>query len=357
MWKHTAYSVGYLEKILEMAQEYYGPENDIANRDFLLHQYFENPSGDAIIDLAVDKDNNVLAGQYIVCPMAFQINGQRVRCVNSLNTLTRETYQGQGIFTELAREVYRKSSEEGYAFCYGMPNQNSYPGFIKKLDFTDLGPVPLMLRPLYPSNMIKEFTQHKLLSFFARPTDQIFKIRAKCPLSGIEIVPVTYKNLALMDQFWQVVKEKYPIMNIRSASYLRFRYLDMPRRMYYPYVALQNQMPVGFAVGRLMKVAGMQCAMMAEFLYGNGYENAANQLLNKVLFDMQERGANLAGCLMLKHTEEALLLKKNGFFQCPRKLEPQPFPLILRVFDNSMEIHGISNIKNWFFTMGDYDVI
>ena len=49
--------------------------------------------------------------------------------------------------------------------------------------------------------------------------------------------------------------------------------------------------------------------------------------------------------------------KKLGFFRCPKKLEPQPFPLILRLFDPSLEDKGIYDVKNWFFTMGDYDVI
>ena len=131
----------------------------------------------------------------------------------------------------------------------------------------------------------------------------------------------------------------------------------MPRRTYYPYIALQDDKPVCFAVGRIMEVAGMQCAMLADFLFVDGYEAAAEQLLRKLLHDMQESGASLAGCLMLEHTSEKTVLKRLGFFRCPKPLEPQPFPLLLRIFDSAYAEGGLLDLKNWFFTMGDYDVI
>ncbi len=66
MWKPVKYSSNYLSEVLKMTQEQYGPENDISNADFLRHQYFENPAGDAVIDLAVDAESGEFAGQYIV---------------------------------------------------------------------------------------------------------------------------------------------------------------------------------------------------------------------------------------------------------------------------------------------------
>lgn len=357
MWKRVDYSSQYMDDILKMSLEQYGPENDISNSDYLQHQYFNNPSGDAVIALAVDRDTGTLAGQYIVCPMTFQINGKRAPCVNSLNTLTREIYRGQGVFTGLAESVYHRSEEKGFTFCYGMPNPNSYPGFIKKLNFIELCRVPLMLRPISPSRMVSEFLHHRLLGTAAKLADPFFHIHSKYLDASIEIVQITHDNLYLVNQFWEAVKRKYLIMNIRNSKYVQYRYLDMPRRKYSLYIAVQNKLPVSFAVERITKVAGMKCGMLVDFLYLDGNERAANQLLTKLLFDMQEKGASLAGCLMLSDVKESELLRANGFFRCPQKMEPQPFPLILRVFDDTLKKDGITNIKNWFFTMGDYDAV
>lgn len=357
MWKHMQYSSDYLSEILKMTREEYGPENDISNLDFLEHQYFENPAGDAVIDLAVDTQSGALAGQYLVCPMRFRVGGETVACVNSLNTLTGKAYRGQGIFVGLAESTYQRGMEMGYKFCYGAPNPNSYPGFMKKLSFVDLGRVPLMLRPLHPSQMVREFLHSRGLGILAKPADPFFRVKVSAGGNAVEIQKVTHENLALMDHFWENVNGKYPVMNIRDSVFVRFRYLDMPRRSYFPYVAIQDSRPVCFAVGRIMEVAGMQCAMLADFLFEAGREPAAETLLRKLLGDMQERGAGIAGCLMLEHTSESHVLKKLGFFKCPKKLEPQPFPLILRLFDKTMKETEILQLRNWFFAMGDYDVI
>lgn len=69
---------------------------------------------------------------------------------------------------------------------------------------------------------------------------------------------------------------------------------------------------------------------------------------------------DLAGSLMLPHTEESRILKAEGFFTCPKALEPQPFPVIYRRFSPSFgEDYNDSflQLNRWFLTMGDYDVI
>lgn len=356
MWDHKTFSLDDFPAVLTMTREQYGPENDISNQDFLQHQYFENPAGDALIDLAVDAEAGTLAGQYVVWPMRFLVFEEIRQCTNSLNTLTDKRYRGKGIFIGLAEKVYHEEAECGHALCYGMPNPNSYPGFIKKLGFKELGRMPLMLRPLKPSHMVREFLRSGALSVLAKPADPFFQVRGD-QQHDVMVLPVTKERLELVDRFWDAVKGKYPVMNIRDGAFVRFRYLDMPRRTYFPYLALENGEPICFAVGRIMEVAGMQCAMLADFLFADGHAVAAEALLRKLLHDMQRQGASLAGCLMFGHTQESVVLKKLGFFRCPKKLEPQPFPLILRLFDPSLEDKGIYDVKNWFFTMGDYDVI
>lgn len=355
MWIHQQFCAQYFKQILAMTKEQYGEENDIAQEDFLQHQYFKNPAGDALINLAVNPETDELAGQYIVLPMRYMINGQMTKVVCSLNTLTRQAYRGQGIFTQLAEITYNQAYDTGYVFCYGMPNQNSYPGFIKKLAFKEIDEVPLMLRPLCPSQMAAEYLKKPVLNTVLKPANCLFRLSER--KSDLQFCPVTEENLDLMDEFWKAVCGKYNIMNVRDRAYIKFRYLDMPRRKYYPYVAIHEGKPVCFVVGRMMEVAGMQCAMLADFLFQDGFEEDAQALVRHVLAQLRKRGASLAGCLMLEHTHEYRLLKKLGFMRCPKRLEPQPFPLLVRRFDDKMQYDKLLDCRNWFFTMGDYDVI
>lgn len=361
MWKDIKYSNEYFESMLEMTQSHYGSENVISQEDYIQHEYFENPTGDAVISLALDSEKKRLAGQYIVNPMRFWVKGNEYKCVCSLNTLTREEYRGQGIFTGLAKHVYDDATKAGYEFCYGMPNQNSYPGFMKKLGFSDIGSIPLLLRPLSPSDMIVEKTKSRALSVFGKPFNGLYNCKknvSKNKNAQIKIVQLKNNNLNYIDDFWNAIKNKYSVMMLRDSKYIKYRFLDIKHRQYYPYFAIKDGKPVAFSIGRIIPdVAGMTCGMLVDFLFADGEDEAGQVLLDYMLGFLQSKGACLVGGLMLAHTQESKLLKKNKFFTCPKKLEPQPFPLIFRAFDESIKKTGIEDLDNWFFVMGDYDVI
>ena len=357
MWKHQKFDMKYFPQMLSMTIEQYGKDNDISNEEFLVHQYFQNPAGDALIDLAVNEETNELAGQYVVWPVRFKVFEEKKKCVCSLNTLTRKQYRGQKIFTKLAEITYNTATEKSNLLCYGVPNPNSYSGFVKKLKFNEIASIPLMLKPLRPSQMVSEYIGNDILGKFCTPANILFSIRKTKPHEDIEFSKVRKENMYIIDRFWENISEKYPIMNIRDSAFVDFRYISMPRRIYYPYVALYKGKPVCFAVGRIMEVAGIQCAMLADFLYQDGFEDVALELVRYILATLKKKGASLAGCLMFEHTEEYKTLKKLGFIRCPKLFEPQPFPLLVRKFNDTIEDEKILNSRNWFFTMGDYDVI
>lgn len=353
-WKPIVYEPRYLDEILEMSREQYGADNDICDGAFLRHQYFENPAGDALIELAVDKDNDMLAGQYVVKPMRFRAFGREVKCVLSLNTLTREAYRGQRVFTTLAECVYERAAEAGYAYVYGAPNPNSYPGFMRDLAFEDVHHFPLYVRPLDLSQMIRERFESAFLAGMAKPFNVLFPCKAEPDPS---IVRLTADNSGMMDGFWQQIKNKYLVMGVRDAAYILHRYINVPHRKYHPYVYIKEGVPVAFAAGRVREVAGFQCGMIADFLYVPSCEEEAGRLVRRLVWELKKAGASLAGCGILAHTEEARQIKKCGFFHCPNFVLPQPTPIILRVFDETMRENGITDIHNWFFSTGDYDVV
>ena len=319
----------------------------------LQHWYFSNPYGDPIIKLAVDEENKQLAGQYVIAPRKYCFFGGYLNCVLSLDTLTRKSYRGQGIFTGLAKDAFQCAEEQGFSFCYGAPNPNSHPGFIRKLEFVDLFQMPLYVKPLRMSKIVSEHS-NKLLGAISFPLN-LFSITKK--IVDKNIVEITNQNVGLMDCFWNSIKDKYKILGIRDAEYISFRYLNVPTREYNPYAYLVDGKPVAFIVSRIREVAKITTGMIADFIFVQGYEKQAIKLAKHTMRLLKDRGANLSGCIMLSHCGETKALKRAGFFKCPDKVLPQPTPLILRVFDEQLEGKGILDAKNWFFTTGDYDVV
>ena len=359
MWKVVKYLAENLAETIDMTQEFYG-DYWISDPAFLQWQYVENPGGPAIIQLARDVATGQLAGQYVVIPMRFKVKEATILGALSLNTLTRAIYSGQGIFTGLAKAVYQDCAEQGATFCYGFPNPNSYPGFTKKLGFTDLGNVPLLLRPLNTQALVRK-RFGSLLAALALPFDLYYKVKERSE-ERYDVYPLTDTHLCDMDAFWTKVRAKYPIMGIRDAAYIRWRYFDIPLRDYQVYGVRQegSSTLLGYIVGRCSEVDGMSCGMIVDFLVDPRHPGAGNQLVHRLLRFFVANNMDLAGSLMLSHTEEARILKAEGFLTCPKALEPQPFPVIYRSFSPPLDPpleDPFLDLKRWFLTMGDYDVI
>lgn len=367
MWKTVKYLPENLAETINLTKEYYG-DSWISDLDFLHWQYEANPAGPAIMQLARDMETNQLAGQYVVIPMRFKVNGQTVSGTLSLNTLTRQAYTGQGIFTGLAKTVYQDCTNLGMEFCYGFPNPNSYPGFTRKLGFTDLGSVPLLIRPLNPKALVKE-KFGPLFTPLALPFQPLFKVKDRPVDNSYEVYPLTTLNLSEMAVFWSKIQDKYPIMGIRDAAYLRWRYFDIPLRDYQVYGVRLRQSNsselLGYIVGRCTEAVGITSGMIVDFLVDPSHSAAGNCLINALLHFFIQNDMSLAGSLMLPHTEESRLLKAEGFITCPKALEPQPFPVIYRRFkplkgypkEGEKDSDPLLQLKHWFLTMGDYDVI
>lgn len=340
-----------------MTREYYG-ESWISDLRYLKWQYEDNPAGPAIIQLARDVESERLAGQYVVIPMRFQAKDKTMIGTLSLNTLTRQIYAGQGIFTGLANAVYKTCAEQGAEFCYGFPNPNSYPGFTKKLGFTDLGCVPLLIRPLNTKALIKK-RFGSLLASLALPVHLFYKLKDRSD-NRYEVYPLTAFNLSAMNDFWTKVQAKYPIMGIRDADYIRWRYFENPYRDYQLYGIRQKNTSelLGYIVGRCTEVDAMVSGMIVDFLVDPSHPAAGSVLVNRLLRFFVDNNMDLAGSLMMSHAEESRILKAHGFFTCPKAIEPQPFRVVSRRFNLPLgEEDTLRPLNRWFLTMGDYDVI
>jgi hypothetical protein len=99
--------------------------------------------GDAFVGfIAYDIENNP-AAFYGVYPCKIEFNGKLYLAAQSGDTMTHSDHTGKGLFTKLALETYKYCRENGFHCVFGFPNENSFPGFIKRLGwshFDDITP-------------------------------------------------------------------------------------------------------------------------------------------------------------------------------------------------------------------------
>ncbi len=110
---------------------------------FIKWQYDLNPAGKVVGCDAFFNDE--LVGHYVTIPVIYTLKGQTIKGLLSLNTATHKEHQGKGLFTQLAQRTYVQAQQMGYKFVIGVANQNSTPGFLKKLGFTLVAPLDVKI--------------------------------------------------------------------------------------------------------------------------------------------------------------------------------------------------------------------
>ncbi|WP_054692132.1 GNAT family N-acetyltransferase [Syntrophomonas palmitatica] len=351
MWKSKKYSSEFIYKLLMLIRSNYG-DIEISNERYIKWQYEYNPIGQALVRIAEDS-NNDFVGQYAVIPIRLKIGKNHITGSLSINTITHTNYRNMGIFVSLANDVFLDCEGLGIDFTIGFPNQNSYWGFVNRLNFKDLGCIPLLIKPINIRTLIKKATGFPL-DFLLKPFDYFNKTKIFTS-QKYAIIELDETNIDAINEFWDKICMKYEIMQVRNAVYMKWRYLDIPLREYKIFGISDCNGLCSVLVARCVEINQYKCGMIVDFICDSD-KKAAGYLIRHTLKYFHESKMDLCGALMLEHTEEYELLKHNGFITCPKFLEPQPFVVIYRSHKDNAE-SKLSELSNWFLTMGDYDVI
>ena len=99
--------------------------------------------GDSYVGFIAYDQNKNPAAFYGVYPCKIEYEGVNYLAAQSGDTMTHSAHTGKRLFTQLALKTYAYCQENGFHLVFGFPNENSYPGFIKKLGwshFDDMTP-------------------------------------------------------------------------------------------------------------------------------------------------------------------------------------------------------------------------
>ena len=122
--------------------------NDLDLKKFNKKQSTQN-FGDAFVGfIAYDNQDNPAAfyGVY-TCEVSYR--KKNYLSAQSGDTMTHKDHGGKGLFTLLATKTYDYCKEQGFHCVFGFPNENSFPGFTKRLGWThfdDLTPYVIRVK-------------------------------------------------------------------------------------------------------------------------------------------------------------------------------------------------------------------
>jgi hypothetical protein len=116
------------------------PGSAAGRSEYLEWLYEQSPFG-GVIETNLD-DQLGRAGHYALVPMTLSRDGTNLDAALSLNTAVHERARGGGAFVRLASETIEQARRRGVRAVIGVANANSTPGFIRRLDFELVQPLP-----------------------------------------------------------------------------------------------------------------------------------------------------------------------------------------------------------------------
>jgi GNAT superfamily N-acetyltransferase len=253
------------------------------------------------------------------------VDGRAVTACQSFDTLTSAAFRGRGLFVRLAELAYRQISDSGCGLVYGIPNGESFGGFVRRLGWSALDPLPMMVRPVglryLRSRMGLRRPRHVSASVALDPPT--------CPADVTDLFR----------------RSQYAGKSgvIRDREYLQWR-LQRPGSSY-RLIELRDARGVlnGIAVVDVVAKHGGTIGYLMELMIDPVALDDGRHLLAQALDRMVVDGADVVLAWAMPDDPVHALLRRRGFRDLPARLAPIELHLGYRSFDdaNTLDRNGL----------------
>lgn len=317
--------------------------------DALRWQYAENPTQELFVDLAVSEER--IAAIYAVQPVFVRVRGERTLAAQSVDTLVDADFRGRGLFTKMAEGVYSRVRERDGAFVYGFPNASSAPGFLNKLGWLSLDPVPFLVRPLRTAFVASKLPFARWLRWL--PDWQLSIGRTRLQPTQ-ELRPVTEPGPEL-DALWKRFASNVRVAVDRSPEYLRWR-LGKPGERYECLGVFEAKQLVAFCAYTTVQKHGGTIGYVIELLHDPDRHETGAAVLLESLHRMAADGADVVLAWAFRHSPNAKAFSKAGFMPLPEWLRPIELHIGVRPL-NSALTDVLGDRRNWYISYCDSDTV
>jgi hypothetical protein len=345
-WSLRVYHEGDEEQILALRGMVLSGPKDI---QWWRWMYRQGPLGPAAIMLA--EVNQKIIGHHAALPIPIKIKDQVTRGGHGVDLMVRPDYRNQGIFITLGKTMNESLKGIYRSITYGTPNNQSRHGFVKRLNAMEIGEVPLLVKVIDWGTVMK--SRYKIPVFIGKLLGHAceFITGRASPIKNADmVVEEIFFFDERIDKFWEKASQLKSIMIAKDMKYLNWRYVAKPGKEYRILMVFKHQEIAGYLVFKLKKDVPA-IGYIVDLLTLPGEETAARLLITKAVQSLKEDGAATISCWMLEETPYYRILRKLGFV---RRTGPI---LCSRVVDQNIPKEFITNLTNWYYVMGDDDVV
>jgi hypothetical protein len=211
----------------------------------------------------------------------FEHDGGIARAVRAVDTATHPDYQGRGIFKLLTLRALDELADEGVAFVFNTPNDQSRPGYLK-MGWELVDRLPVLARPRTPLSLLRLATARVPADKWSQPT------AAGEPAGDALADREAVAKLLASQPGWDGLRTN------RTPAHLAWRYGF--GALSYRAVVSAHGIDDGFVVFRLRRRGGAVEAALVDALVPGGDAAHARALWTRALRESRaDYGARLAG--------------------------------------------------------------
>lgn len=297
-----------------------------------------------------------------VTPKRLWHRGNKVAWAEIGDTFTSPAYLRKGMFGDLVNATRSRAEASGFNLIYGLPNDQSLPGYKKKLNFIvnsniRLNDYYLLLNTLPLTKHARVASMPALVKtlssqIFVKASRSVIGFilaKTRTQFSGFQ-VEIEHSFSDEFDKLWESVRDRLAIAQIRDSKYLRWRYGCSPFDFDF-LVARKNGRLHGYIVTLTLKndsYGGLAHTIIVDWLFDPEAKGTASMLLYAAIDIAYSKQADVISAMTSDSSPLTLPFSRCGFIR-----QFNPHPVIFFANQKGRELCG--EASPWHFTTSDTD--
>jgi GNAT superfamily N-acetyltransferase len=253
------------EMVLDLLSASLGWPRDEQFESFFAWKHEANPFGRSPAWVAIEDGR--IVGFRTFMHWRHETPDREVLCtVRAVDTATRPSHQGRGIFRTLTLQALNDLRADGVAFIFNTPNDKSRPGYLK-MGWTPVGRLGVAVRVASPTSLVRMLRARVPADVWSAPSD------GGSPAADV------LARLGLDDLLGSIAGTS-GLRTHRTPAYLRWRYGFGP--VGYRAITLGEDVRGGVAVFRVRRRGSALECVLCELLLPGGDPDAGRALVRLV---------------------------------------------------------------------------
>ena len=309
--------------------------------------YRDGPAGPAAAMVAEAKQRIIGHMASIFVPL--KVGGRTTLGAHGIDLMVHPDYRRQGIFKTLGMKLRELTRAKEWSLAYGTPDDESYQGFVTRLNVLDIGELPFLFKVIDWGALLKN--RYKIPTFAGQllgNTRELITVRRRLPKdTGIKVEEITSFDERI-DKLWAKASKLKNIMVIKDMKYLNWRYVAKPGKEYHMFVAKKQEEITGFIVLKMVKGV-LSRGYIVDFLTLPDEGTIAESLLTTAERYFTEEGVASISCWMFQDIIYYKILRKMGF------IRRSGLRFCVRIVDQNIPREFATDTANWYYMLGDGD--